>query len=64
MNQAFWESHNEAAATKQIEYDQQLLGIDENGNDESVPSNKRSSFRISTNGHSEELKEPDAGVQF
>ena len=29
MNQKFWESHNEAQAAAQIEYDQHILGKDD-----------------------------------
>lgn len=49
-------------ASQQIEYDQ-LLGKDD-GNKESVPGNQRGCYRIGSNGHCEELKEPDAGIQF
>lgn len=52
----------DGTASQQIEYDQ-LLGKDD-GNEESVPSNKRSCYGIGSNGYCKELQEPDAGIQF
>jgi hypothetical protein len=53
----------DGTASQQIEYDQQTLGI-VNHDNSSISSDQRGRCGTSPNGHSKELQEPDAGVQF
>ena len=53
----------DGTASQQIEYDQLNLGKVSYDNS-SISSDQRGRCGTSSNGHSQELKEPDAGVQF
>ena len=50
-------------ASQQIEYDQLNLGK-VNHDDSSISSDQRGRCGTSSNGHSKELQESDAGIQF